>query len=109
MVLFSNGFPAAIFFIGFFLAVLWQTRRARGMTGLWLHVVPLVALPQIGVYGWLPVELQVVMLASALAYRYCWQPTARPRPGVPVPAGAADGAYQLAGAGPSLSSRAQPP
>ncbi len=83
MVLYSNGFPATIFFIGFFLAVLWQTRRARGMAGLWLHTVPLVALPQIGVYGWLPVELQVVMVAAALAYRYCWQPAARPGPGQP--------------------------
>ena len=57
MVLYSNGFPAAVFFVGFFAAVLWQTRRARGMAGLWLHTVPLVALPQIVVYGWLPVEL----------------------------------------------------
>jgi polysaccharide biosynthesis protein PslJ len=77
MVLYSNGVPAAIFFIGFFAAVLWQTRRARGMAGLWLHTVPLVALPQIVVYGWLPVELQVVMVAAALAYRYCWR-AARP-------------------------------
>ena len=49
------------------------------MAGLWLHTVPLVALPQIVVYGWLPVELQVVMVAAALSYRYCWRPvTARP-------------------------------
>ena len=81
MVLYSNGFPAAVFFVGFFLAVLWQTRRARGMAGLWLHTVPLVALPQITVYGWLPVELQVVMVASALAYRYCWRPAAQPGAG----------------------------
>ena len=86
MVLYSNGIPAVIFFVGFFPAVLWQTRRARGMAGLWLHAIPLVALPQIGVYGWLPVELQVVMVAAALAYRYCWQPTAQPRPGAPGPA-----------------------
>ena len=76
MVLYSNGVPATIFFVGFFGAVLWQTRRARGMPGLWLHAVPLVALPQIVVYGWLPVELQVVMVASALAYRYCRSPVA---------------------------------
>ena len=81
--LYSNGVPAAIFFIGFFVAVLWQTRRARGMAGLWLHTVPVVALPQIVVYGWLPVELQVVMVAAALAYRYCWRPGARPGTGAP--------------------------
>ena len=89
MVLYLNGIPAAVFFIGFFAAVLWQTRRARGMAGLWLHTVPLIALPQIGVYGWLPVELQVVMVASALAYRFCWQPTALPQAAAPLPAGAA--------------------
>jgi polysaccharide biosynthesis protein PslJ len=109
MVLYSNGVPGAIFFIGFFAAVLWQTRRARGLAGLWLHTVPLVALPQIVVYGWLPVELQVVMVASALAYRYCWRPSAQPRTGGPASAGAAGGPYQLAGAGPPFSSRAQPP
>ncbi len=84
-VLYSNGVPAAIFFIGFFVAVLWQTRRARGMAGLWLHPVPVVALPQIVVYGWLPVELQVVMVAAALAYRYCWRRApgrCRVRPGI---------------------------
>ena len=74
MVLYSNGYPAAVFLIAFFLGVLWQTRRARGMAGLWLHTVPLVALVQIPVYGWLPAELQVIMVASALAYRRCWRP-----------------------------------
>jgi O-antigen/teichoic acid export membrane protein len=81
MVLYSNGVPAAVFFVGFIVAVLWQTRRARGMAGLWLHTAPLVALPQIVVYGWLPVELQVVMVTTALAYRYCWRTVARPEPG----------------------------
>ena len=75
LVLYSNGIPAAVFFVGFFVVALWQTRRARGISGLWLHTVPLVALPQIVAYGWLPVELQVVMVACALAYRYCRQPT----------------------------------
>ena len=96
-VLYSNGFPAAIFFVGFFIAVLWQTRRARGMTGLWLHTVPLVALPQIVVYGWLPVELQVVMVAAALAYRYCWRPAAQPRSRGPGPPAVTAGITPLAG------------
>jgi polysaccharide biosynthesis protein PslJ len=73
LVLYSHGYPALIFFLGFFFAVLWQTRRARGTAGLWLHVVPLVGLAQIAVYGWLPVELQVIMVAAALAYRLCWR------------------------------------
>ena len=74
LVLYSNGYPALIFFVGFFLAVLWQTRRARGTAGLWLHTVPLVALSQIVVYGLLRGELQVVMVVAALAYRRCWRP-----------------------------------
>ena len=77
MVLYSNGVPAAIFFLAFFAAVLWQTRRVRSMAGLWLHTVPLIALPQVVVYGWLPVELQVVMVACALAYRFCRTPVPR--------------------------------
>ena len=97
-VLYSNGFPAAIFFVGFLVAVLWQTRRARGMAGLWLHTAPLVALPQIFVYGWLPVELQVVMAVSALAYRYCWPDAARPEPGAPGAGRAADVIPRPAGA-----------
>jgi hypothetical protein len=93
MVLYSNGVPAAIFFVGFFAAVLWQTRRARGVAGLWVQAVPVVALPQIVVYGWLPVELQVVMVAAALAYRYCWRAVAAPEPG-------GSGWNSVAGSGP---------
>lgn len=100
-VLYSNGVPAAIFFIGFFVAVLWQTRRARGMAGLWLHTVPVVALPQIVVYGWLPVELQVVMVAAALAYRYCWRTGARPGQGAPGRYSAAHGDRRPGGGGPA--------
>jgi O-antigen/teichoic acid export membrane protein len=78
MVLYSNGYPAALFFIAFFVGVLWQTRRARGAVGLLLHTVSLVALVQIPVYGWLPDELQVVMVVAALAYRCCWRPEHAP-------------------------------
>jgi hypothetical protein len=107
-VLYSNGVPAAIFFVGFFAAVLWQTRRARGMAGLWLHTVPLVALPQIVVYGWLPVELQVVMVAAALAYRYCWRPVDRPKPVAPARDEAADVIAPPVGDGPGRALQARP-
>jgi hypothetical protein len=79
MILFSNGYPALVLFILFFLAMLWQTRHVRDTPGLWLHAVPLVAISQIIVYGWLPVELQVVMFAGALAYRHCLRPDSAPR------------------------------
>jgi hypothetical protein len=100
MVLYSHGYPALIFFLGFFLAVLWQTRRARGTVGLCLHAIPIVALVQVAVYGWLPVELEVVMVAAALTYRLCSRPEELPggsrtvapplvsvRPAAPQPAG----------------------
>jgi O-antigen/teichoic acid export membrane protein len=84
MVLYSDGYIATVLFIGFFLAVLWQTRRAVGTAGLWLHAVPLIALTQITVYGWLPVELQVVMVVAALAYRRCWRSNPAAKPLVPA-------------------------
>jgi len=34
MVLYSNGYIATALFLAFFLAVLWQTRRASGTAGL---------------------------------------------------------------------------
>lgn len=70
-VLYSNGYPALLLFLAFGAFTLWQTRAARGTDGLWLHAVLLVALAQIAFYGWLPAELQVVMVAAALAYRSC--------------------------------------
>ncbi len=78
MVLYSNGYVATALFLAFFLAVLWQTRKVRGTAALWLHAVPLVALVQITVYGWLPVELQVVMVIAALAYRRGLSPVRPP-------------------------------
>ena len=82
-ILYSNGYIATALFIGFFLAVLWQTRHAVGTAGLWLHAVPLIALTQIVVYGWLTVELQVIMVVAALAYRRCWRQEAKPIAPVP--------------------------
>jgi hypothetical protein len=81
MVLYSNGYVATALFLAFFVAVLWQTRRARGTAGLWLHAAPLVALAQISFYGWLPAELQVVMVTAALAYRRCWRASDHDAPG----------------------------
>jgi O-antigen/teichoic acid export membrane protein len=80
-VLFTNGYPATLCFFGFFAWVFWQTRRARGTAGLWLHAVTLIAVVQTPVYGWLPAEVQVVMVIAALAYRRCWQ-----RPVAAIPA-----------------------
>ena len=99
LVLYSNGYPALVLFIGFFLAVLWQTRRARGTVGLWLHTAPLVALVQIPVYGLLRGELQVTMVVAALAYRRCWRSTDE----VSAPAGDTGATVGKVGVAPSLS------
>jgi hypothetical protein len=80
MILYSSGYPALVFFIGFFLVVFWQTRHVQGTAGLWLHAAPMVALSQIIVYGWLPAELQVVMVTAALANRYCQRTAGNVRP-----------------------------
>jgi polysaccharide biosynthesis protein PslJ len=100
MLLYSNGYPATAFFIGFYLAALWQTRRPRNTAGVWLHAAPVVALAQIVVYGWLPVELQVVMVIAALAYRRCWRPGGQAGAGITGSAGASRGLAEPAGAGP---------
>jgi hypothetical protein len=108
-VLYSNGYPATAFYIAFFLAVLWQTRRARGTVGLWLHAVPLVALTQIAVYGWLPVELQVVMVAAALAYRRCWRSADQAGPAALGSARASADLPELTAAGPGRALPGAPP
>ncbi len=117
-VLYTNGYPATLFFFGFFAWVFWRTRRARGTAGLWLHSVVLVALVQTPVYGWLPAEVQAVMVVAALAYRRCWpqpvpadQPEATReeipgerawRPGAPAGAGVGAGPA-IAGLGAALA------
>jgi polysaccharide biosynthesis protein PslJ len=98
MVLYSNGYPATVFFLCFFLAVFWQTRRARGIGGLWLHAVVVIAMVQVAVYGYLPVELQVMMVIAALAYRRCWRPATVSRPrGLPAGTAAQPGDGGAAG------------
>jgi polysaccharide biosynthesis protein PslJ len=76
MILYSNGYVATALFFLFYLTVLWQTRHARGTAGLWLQAVPIIALAHTIVYGWLPVEIQVVMVIAALAYRRSQHATA---------------------------------
>jgi polysaccharide biosynthesis protein PslJ len=112
MVLYSHGYPAAALYVGFFLIVLWQTRRAAGPAGIWLHAAVLVALSQIVVYGWLPAELQVVMVAAALAYRLTWPrpagaAAADAGPGEPPPGGPDDPSPD-AGDRPGTGQQAEP-
>jgi hypothetical protein len=72
----SNGIPAIVFFLTWFLYVFWKTRRRLPPTGgrdadayLWCHVVIFTALVQFPYYELLPWGLPIVMIAAAMALR----------------------------------------
>jgi hypothetical protein len=75
-VLVSNGIPAMVFFVGWFLLAFVKTRRRLPEgTGLddnarfWSHVAILAAIVQLGYYELLPWGLPIVMVAAAMALR----------------------------------------
>ena len=67
--LFSHGFPGAFFFAGWFLYTFWRLRSADDPLGFWMHVMILILLVQFPVYGMLPMQLHIVMIGIALAWR----------------------------------------
>jgi polysaccharide biosynthesis protein PslJ len=69
LIMFTTGIPGVIFFAGWFLQGLWATRKASTPVMFWAHVSILIVLIQMFVYDMLPVELHVLMIAVALAYR----------------------------------------
>jgi O-antigen ligase len=69
LVLFSHGVPGAILFTGFFVLMLWRSRRARTSLAFSSHVVILIGLVQMPYYGLLPAGIHIMMCASALALR----------------------------------------
>jgi polysaccharide biosynthesis protein PslJ len=79
LVLFSHGIPGAFFFVAFFVAACWRTRRASSPAALWCHVVVLLAIVQMPFYGLLSSQLHIIMLAIALASREAVEPD-RPEP-----------------------------
>jgi hypothetical protein len=74
LVLFSHGIPGAALFVGWFVYVLWISRRRAGDIALWMHVVVFITLIQMPYYGLLPAPLHVAMVAAAVTW-----------PGAPVP------------------------
>jgi O-antigen ligase len=74
LVLFSHGIPGAFFFVAFFVAACWRTRRAPSTAALWCHVVVLLAIVQMPFYGLLSSQLHIIMLAIALASREAVEP-----------------------------------
>ena len=69
LVLFSHGIPGALLFVSFFAYACWRTRKARSSIALWCHVVVVLALVQMPFYGLLPSQLNIIMIAIALASR----------------------------------------
>jgi len=68
-VMYSYGFPGLIFFLGWFAALVWTTRRWRTTSDLWLHVCLVVAAVTIAYYGYDGMQLSVLMAAAGLATR----------------------------------------
>ena len=68
-VLFSHGFPGLALFLGWHLWALWHTRGSETATRLWAHVAVLIATLQLVFYGTIPVQLGVMMIATALCLR----------------------------------------
>jgi hypothetical protein len=69
LVMISSGIPAAALFVLWFLAMLWRSRRGGSMVRFWAHVVIFIGALQIPYYGLLPVQIQLVMISAALAWR----------------------------------------
>lgn len=93
-VLVSNGIPAMLFFVGWFVAIFMKTRRRlpEGMglddnARFWAHVAILAAIVQLGYYELLPWGLPIIMVAAAMALREArpatWLPAS---PATPVSA-----------------------
>ena len=68
-VMFSYGFIALAFFLGWFALAVVQSWRARGQAELWVHATLFVAFVTFFYYGYDGIQLAVAMSAAALALR----------------------------------------
>jgi hypothetical protein len=69
LVFYSHGIPATFFWLAFFFYALWRTRKSVTNTGLWCHMVVLMAIVQMPFYGLIPTQMHIVAIAVALAFR----------------------------------------
>jgi hypothetical protein len=69
LVFFSNGFPGAFFFVSFAVYAMLRTRRAKTSAALWCHIALLLGIVMMPFYGWLHMQIHIVMIAFALASR----------------------------------------
>lgn len=68
-VMFSYGFVALAFFLGFFAVLVLQSWKARQQADLWVHATLFVAFATFFYYGYDGIQLTVAMAAGALALR----------------------------------------
>jgi len=69
LVFFSNGFPGAFFFVSFAVYAMLRTRKAKTAAALWCHISVLLGIVMMPFYGWLHMQIHIVMIAFALASR----------------------------------------
>jgi O-antigen ligase len=68
LVLFSQGIPGAILFVGF-LVKMWRATRHGPLITFWCHVTLTIALLQMFVYDMVPVQLHLIFIVAALGCR----------------------------------------
>jgi hypothetical protein len=69
LVIFSHGVPGVAFFCGWWLWVLWISRRAPTGPPLWCHVMLLVGVLEFLYYDMMPTQLLLMMAVAAVAFR----------------------------------------
>ncbi len=69
LVMFSHGFPALFLYLGWFGLVFLQFRRCRTQEELWMHVILLIGILMMPVYGLLSLNFDLMMAALGLAFR----------------------------------------
>jgi hypothetical protein len=58
-----------VLFLAWFGYAFWRFRHVGPRIGFWCHVMLLIMFVQLPVYGLLPTQIHIVMLAIALAWR----------------------------------------
>ena len=69
LVLFSQRIPGDVVVPGVVPRALWWFRGSAEPIGFWVHVMLVIMFLQLAVYGLLPVQIHIIMLGIALAWR----------------------------------------
>jgi len=69
LVLVSTGIPGLVFFLWWFGYAFWKSRGGGSPVRFWANVSLFMLFYQMWVYGFLPAQIHVLMIAAALAWR----------------------------------------